>query len=204
MSTPKNKASKSSRAKALAQKQTAAMNIQNYIQKQLQEVVETAPGTAIVNVVVTKFYGLTETTAPFPLTHCKLSMAKPNLSCVEIVDNSVMVTRKGAPVSFQYKISGTATDDTYYPIEISFCPKKKKGEEKPDVSTKSEKVARKKFSTDAMHIYGSSLFFTDSYCADADKLGYRFCLIVQSVKTGEVGVIDPGIGNPGGTSHTDG
>ncbi len=55
-----------------------------------------------------------------------------------------------------------------------------------------------------MHIYGSSLFFTDSYCADADKLGYRFCLIVQSVKTGEVGVIDPGIGNPGGTSHTDG
>jgi hypothetical protein len=79
------------------------MNIQNYIQKQLQEVVETAPGTAIVNVVVTKFYGLTETTAPFPLTHCKLSMAKPNLSCVEIVDNSVMVTRKGAPVSFQYR-----------------------------------------------------------------------------------------------------
>ncbi len=207
MSTPENKASTPSRAEvASATKQGDALVLQNYIQKQLQEVVENAPETAVVNVVVTKFFGLKETSAPLPLTQCSLVMPKPNPR-VKIVkddhgEDSVQVIPEGGPVCFQYKISGTAADDTYYPIGISFCPIPKTpvagtpAAKTPVITAASQAVARKNFSTDAVHIYGTSLFFTDSFCADADKLGYRFCLIVQSVKTAEVGVIDPGLGNP--------
>ena len=197
MKTPKKKASKPSRAKlAVAIKEKETLVLQNYIQDELRKVVESAPGTASVIVTVTDFHAVTDTHIPYPLTDCKLAMESKN-SRVKVVKNGLKISQ-GGPIGIHYKITGKEADDIYYPIGISFCPTEttKKGKHpSASVGTAAATLARKNFSQDDVHIYGTSLFFTDSCCVAAEQQGYRFCLIVQSVKNAEVGVIDPAITN---------
>jgi hypothetical protein len=99
-----------------------------------------------------------------------------------------LLVKRGGPVNFRFTVAaGDGTGDTYFPVGISFAPPL------PRTRTGGPNAARETFTPGAVHIYGTSLFFTDNYDAASRGRTYEFSLAIQRSRDGRIGVIDPGI-----------
>jgi|CZKI01.1.fsa_nt_gi hypothetical protein len=192
----KTSAATTSGGATIAQLRAAAIAKQRILERKLHELVQNSPGTAKVTLTVTKFNPVTDPHKGVPKTECIISL-EPNdrvKGDTPVNPTKLLVTpndlRKRCapadPVNFEFKIASQNSKETYYPVGVSFSLKN------PGPAAPSEQKIRSNFATGAMSIIGLSLFFTDNYYLGADPENvYDFCVVVQCLSDGLIGVIDP-------------
>jgi hypothetical protein len=139
---------------------------------------------------VTEFHPVTDTRNGNPKTICDMELVEPNdrVTPNRRINPTILRVSPGGPLNFHFKIiAADDSGDTYYPIGIGFRLKHN------GASNRKDLTARETFASGAVHIYKTSLFFTDNYQYNSRKDLYEFDVIIQSAKDGQVGVIDPGI-----------
>jgi|HubBroStandDraft_6_1064221.scaffolds.fasta_scaffold776463_2 hypothetical protein len=171
----------------LPQRRAKAIALQKTIERRLQRVVETVPGTAHVRVTITRFSG-----GRTPKVAYRLSLVGRNDRVT--LDTSVRPPRlrvwKGGPIDFRFTIAAAGTArQLYYPFGIAVVRAGKAAAR----SARPGIVVHETFPPGSVHIYGTSLYLTDNYDRPSAGETYEYTLLVQDARTGEVGVIDPGI-----------
>jgi hypothetical protein len=175
---------------AVAELRTQAIGLQRYIERQLKTVVQSAPGTANVTLTVTGFRGVKNPRTCEPLVRCKIALvgASDRVKALPVKRPTKLVVYPGGPLNFRFTVvAGDKSGNIYYPIGIAFCLKNSK------TSTPNALHVRQTFASGAVHIYGTSMFFTDDYNYSSRGDIYNYYVIIQNANDGQVGVIDPTI-----------
>lgn len=96
---------------------------------------------------------------------------------------------KGGGATFCFQIRSKDRKHQYFPLGIAFRRRNNRG---PD-NDKEDILGRRNFSFASMHLFGRSLFITDSFkdCGQGDR--YKFSVIIQRQHDGAIGIIDPDI-----------
>jgi hypothetical protein len=165
-----------------------AIALQKYLERQVQQVVETSPGTARVTLTVTRFEGGGGPRGAVPKVDFLLAVDGPNdrVRGNHRSNPDYLLVQRGGPVNLSFTIvAGDGTGDAYFPVGISFAP--------PRARRRGVVAARGTFTPGAVHIYGTTLYFTDNYDVASRGNIYEFSVAIQRSRDGRLGVIDPGI-----------
>ena len=150
--------------------------------------IETSPGTAQVTLTVTRFAGSGNPRGPIPKVGFRLTVDGPNdrVAGIRRSNPSYLLVKRGGPVNLRFTVvAGDGTGDFYFPVGISFAP--------PRDRRRGVVAARQTFTPGAVHIYGTSLYFTYNYDLASRGKIFEFSLAIQRSRDGCIGVIDPGI-----------
>ncbi len=167
-----------------------AIALQKYLETQVQRVVEASPGTVHVLLTVTRFAGSGGPRGATPKVAFRLALEGPNdrVTGNRKSNPNYLLVKRGGAINFKFTIgAGDATGDLYFPVGISFAPPR------ATAGTPGAIAARETFTPGAVHIYGTSLFFTDNYDLASRGNIFQFSGAIQRSRDGCVGVIDPGI-----------
>jgi hypothetical protein len=156
-----------------------AIQLQRYLENQLLRVAATAPGTANVTVTVTKFPA-----KPGPVQfRFSLEGGNDRVTGNTPVNPTALRVSPGGPVNLRFTI--VAADDRrdlYYPVGIAIHLKKA-GPGTQGAPPFNNLPAQ------AMHLSGTSLFYTDAYENESYGNSYEYDLYIQSLLNGVVGTI---------------
>jgi hypothetical protein len=174
-------------AGTLPKRRARAIALQKAIERKLERIVETVPGTAHVRVTITRFSG-----GRAPKVAYRLALVGRNdrVTLDARVRPPRLLVRKGGPINFRFIIAAAGSARRlYYPFGIALV---RAGRARAPGATRGS-VVHETFPPGSVHIYGTSLFLTDNYDRPSAGETYEYTLLVQDAKTGDVGVIDPGI-----------
>jgi hypothetical protein len=170
-------------------KQLNSIAKQRVLEKKLHDVLRSNKLAANVLLTVQKFHGLTDMPNALPKTKSRIQLLGTNAR-VKVYRGgrigTILKVSGVGPLNFNFTISAGKSKTTYYPLGIGFKLKKK------GVSKSEEFIARRNFASAEMHVYGTSLYFTDNYIPSAYGDLFEYYIIIQR-EDGRVGVIDPGI-----------
>jgi len=200
------------KAKALAEKATKSEDMlfdqdiqlaregsigdQSLYSSQLESSLEAAIGTALVTFTVTDFKGILPDDGNWSIFNSsgnrlvKHSIALVKHDRVKLKGNKFVVGGHG-PVTFRFRIEDSKAETVFYPVGITFKLKKTGGDR--DVM---DPCARRYFSNNTMHIFGSDMYFTYNYKdLEGQTANYQCYVVIQRDSDGSMGIIDPGIGH---------
>jgi hypothetical protein len=145
--------------------------------------------TANVLLTVIEFNEITNIRHATPTTMTDIQLLGTNSRVTQpqgARNSAILNVTGGGPLNFHFMISPGTTRTVYYPVGIGFKLKT------PGLSADKQCIARQNFASDAVHIYGTSLFFTDDYRQESYGDLFTYYVIIQR-EDGQVGIIDPGI-----------
>jgi hypothetical protein len=177
-----------------------ALSEQSMYNNQLETSLETAVGTALVTLTVTKFNAVIPSGEPARVfTQTTNHLVDIDMTLVEH-DRVKLVEGPGpkrflvngyGPVTFRFRIEDAKNETIYYPVGVAF-QRRKAGLG----NNVFDACARRTFSSNTIHMFGSDLYFTYDYKDFGQTTqNYEFFVIIQRDKDGLIGIIDPGIGH---------
>jgi hypothetical protein len=169
---------------------------QRILETKLKNLVLSNQETANVVLRIIEFNGIADTRHCTPKTISEVELQGTNARVTQDRgrrNEAILKVTGEGPLNFRFEIDPGTTGGVYYPLGIGFKLKS------AGPCQGKEFDARETFASGAVHIYGTSLFFTDNY--DLESYGdlFEYYVIIQCVADGQVGIIDPGIWhvNPG-------
>ena len=150
--------------------------------------------TAIVKLTVSKFVDVLSSEAPHNErnTECVMDVdtGQPRVAKALVPQGKPQTLKvKGGGATFCFQIRSKDRKHQYFPLGIAFRRRINRGYD----NDKDDILGRRNFSFASMHLFGRSLYITDSFkdCGSSDR--YKFSVIIQRQHDGAIGIIDPGI-----------
>ncbi|HEY1764971.1 MAG TPA: hypothetical protein VGF85_08595 [Opitutaceae bacterium] len=168
-----------------------AIALQKALERKLRRVVETVPGTPHVRVTITRFTPGKGGRAPTVAYRLSLVGKNDRVRLDTSVNPPRLLVWKGGPLNIRFTLAAAGTTRAlYYPFGIALAYT---GTINPYQAPRRGVLGHETFPPGSHHIYGTSLFLTDNYGLDSRGDVYEYTLLVQDAKSGQVGVIDPGL-----------
>jgi hypothetical protein len=173
-----------------------ALYDQSVFANQLETSLESAIGTALVTLTVLEFKGILPDDRNWHVfTPCENHMVKHEIALIKHdrvkLKGKNFVVEGFGPVTFRFRIEDKKAQTVYYPVGISFKRRETGGEK--DVM---DACARRFFSNNTIHIFGTDMYFTYDYRNyEGQTYNYDFFVVIQRDSDGLMGIIDPGIGH---------
>jgi len=162
--------------------------------KAAARVVGNALKTAHITLTVTKFVDVLTSEDPRNQrnTECDMTPEKRPATVTKLAaapGKAQTLQVRGGGATFAFWVKSKDRKYSYYPIGIAFRRRNNRG---PD-NDKNDTLGRRNFSFASMHLWGRTLYITDSFrdCGQGDR--YKFSIIIQRQQDGAIGIIDPSI-----------